>query len=165
MGNKKSRNNASGEKEKKQNRHGRQHKKGKFPLAPILIVAVTIIGIAIFAFMGTGVSQELTMADMPALKGDENKPNVPPSRYRGRTASSYNVAIKHRDVLDYMYCYCNCKQSIGHKSLLSCFTDDHAANCGICQDQAFYAADMTAKGLDLAEVRMAMDKKFWRPLR
>ncbi len=160
---KKKKNRNTDEKEKKQSRQGR--KKGKFPWAPVLIVMITVIGIAVFAFLGNGISQELTMADMPALKGGENKPNVTPSRYRGKTASAYNVALKNRDVLDYMYCYCNCKQSIGHKSLLSCFTDDHAANCGICQDQAFYAADLTAKGYDLAQVRMAEDKKYWRPLR
>ncbi|KKL87618.1 hypothetical protein LCGC14_1932940, partial [marine sediment metagenome] len=39
------------------------------------------------------------------------------------------------------------------------------ANCGICQDQAFYASELTDKGYDLAQVRTAMDKKFWRPLR
>ena len=160
---KKNRNKASGEKEKKQDRQDR--KKGKFPWPPVLIVMITVIGIGVFAFLSNGISQELTMADMPALKGGENKPNVTPSRYRGKTASAYNVALKNRDVLDYMYCYCNCKQSIGHKSLLSCFTDDHAANCGICQDQAFYAAELTAKGYDLAQVRMAEDKKYWRPLR
>ncbi len=158
---KKDRNKASGEMEKKK----QTRKKGKFPWPPVLIVAVTIIGIGVFAFMGSGVSQELSMADMPALKGGESKPNVSPSRYRGRTASAYGVAIKSRDVLDYMFCYCNCKQSIGHKSLLSCFTDDHAANCGICQDQAFYASELADKGYDLAQVRMAVDKKFWRPLR
>ncbi|KKM47774.1 hypothetical protein LCGC14_1558260, partial [marine sediment metagenome] len=118
---KKDRNKASGEMEKKK----QTRKKGKFPWPPVLIVAVTVIGIGVFAFMGSGVSQALTMADMPALKGEESKPNVSPSRYRGRTASAYGVAIKSRDVLDYMFCYCNCKQSIGHKSLLSCFTDDH----------------------------------------
>ena len=166
MGKKKDRSKTTEEMEKKQNRKNRQNrKKGKFPWPPVLIVAVTIIGIGIFAFMGSGNSQELTMADMPALKGGESKPNITPSRYRGRTASAYGVAIKYKDVLDYMFCYCNCKQSIGHKSLLSCFTDDHAANCGICQDQAFYAAELAAKGADLAEVRMAVDKKFWRPLR
>jgi hypothetical protein len=163
MGKKKNRNIERNNEKDEKKKQGR--KKRKLPLTPFLIVAVTIIAIGVFAFMGNGVSQELTMADMPALKGNETKPIVSPSRYRGKTASSYNVAIKYGEVLDYMYCYCNCKQSIGHKSLRSCFTDDHAANCGICQDQAFFAAELTDQGKDLAEVRMAEDKRFWRPFR
>jgi len=64
-----------------------------------------------------------------------------------------------------MYCYCYCEQSVGHKSLLSCYVDEHAANCGICQDQAFYASSIFKEGKDLAQVRQAVDRKFWKPLR
>jgi hypothetical protein len=48
---------------------------------------------------------------------------------------------------------------------LSCYVDKHAADCKICMDQAFYAADKYKQGLMIADVRMAVDKKFWRPLR
>ena len=30
------------------------------------------------------------------------------------------------DVLDRLYCYCECDKHLGHKSLLSCYTDGHA---------------------------------------
>jgi hypothetical protein len=106
-----------------------------------------------------------TPTDIEALKGGETRPILSPVLFVGKTAKAYNVAKKNRDLLDSMYCYCNCKKNIGHKSLLSCFTDRHAVNCQICQDQAFYAADKHEQGYMIADVRMAVDKKFWRPLR
>jgi hypothetical protein len=83
----------------------------------------------------------------------------------GKTAAAYRLAGENRELLDAMYCYCYCNKSIGHKSLLSCFVDNHAANGGICQDQAFYAGSLGKKGFDVAQVRHEVDKKFWRPLR
>ncbi len=140
----------------------------KFPIVPVIIVLIAVVAFGIFAYSSSndaGSSGKLTMTDMAALKGGENKPVLSPSLFRGRTAVAYSVAKAYRDVLDYMYCYCNCKQSIGHKSLLSCFVDNHAANCTICQDQAMYAKDLKDKGYDIPQIREAMDKKFWRPLR
>jgi len=57
----------------------------------------------------------------------EKKPVVPPARFVGQTAVAYNIAQAFPDVLDQLYCYCGCDRSLGHKSLLSCFTDDHGA--------------------------------------
>jgi hypothetical protein len=97
------------------------------------------------------------------LKGGETKPVLSPSRFRGNTASAYKLARENRDLLDAMYCYCYCQESIGHKSLLSCFVDTHASNCKICKDQAFYAKIMQDKGLDIGQIRKEVDRKFGRP--
>lgn len=140
----------------------------KFPIVPVLIVIIAVAAFGVFAYTSTQDGNsvgKLTMADMAALKGGERKPTLSPSFFRGRTAVSYSVARASREVLDYLYCYCNCKQSIGHKSLLSCFTDNHAADCDICQDQALYAKSLMDKGYDLPKIRESVDNKFWRPLR
>jgi hypothetical protein len=97
------------------------------------------------------------------LKGGETKPVLSPARFRGNTASAYKIAQENPDLMDSMYCYCYCKKTIGHKSLLSCFTDGHASKCTICQDQAFYAKIMQDKGLDIGQIRKEVDRKFWRP--
>jgi hypothetical protein len=37
------------------------------------------------------------------------------------------VAREIPDTLDGLYCYCECDKHAGHRSLLSCYTDGHAA--------------------------------------
>jgi hypothetical protein len=106
-----------------------------------------------------------TPIDIEALKGGETRPTLSPVLFVGSVAKAYNLASQNRELLDSMYCYCNCKKNFGHKSLLSCYVDKHAADCKICMDQAFYADSRFQKGMDIAQVRFAVDKKFWKPLR
>ena len=40
---------------------------------------------------------------------------------------AYQVAKDIPWVLDSIYCYCHCDVFSKHKSLLSCYVDDHAA--------------------------------------
>jgi len=106
-----------------------------------------------------------TPIDIEALKGGETRPTLSPVLFVGNVAKAYNLASQNRELLDSMYCYCNCKENFGHKSLLSCYVDKHAADCKICMDQAFYADSRFKEGMDIAQVRVAVDKKFWKPLR
>jgi hypothetical protein len=57
----------------------------------------------------------------------ETRPTLDPARFVGKAAAAHRVAREMPDVLDQLYCYCSCDKSIGHKSLLSCYTDGHAA--------------------------------------
>jgi hypothetical protein len=57
----------------------------------------------------------------------EKKPPLSPALFVGQTARAYQVAHEIPDILDQLYCYCECDKHLGHKSLLSCFTDDHGA--------------------------------------
>jgi hypothetical protein len=136
----------------------------------IMLVAVLVAVGGYFFYNKTNRTQAAynpakTPADIEALKGGETRATLSPVLFVGKVARAYSVARENRELLDSIYCYCNCKKTIGHKSLLSCFTDKHAVNCDICQDQAFYAASRFQGGDDIAQVRFAVDKKFWRPLR
>ncbi len=113
----------------------------------------------------TAKSLNKTPIDIEALKGGETRPTLSPVLFVGNVAKAYNLARENRELLDSIYCYCNCKKNFGHKSLLSCYVDKHAAECKICMDQAFYADSRFKEGMDIAQVRFAVDKKFWRPLR
>jgi hypothetical protein len=158
----------------------------KFPILPSAIILIIVIGLGYFMVQGnkTGYvnAEDVTSPNASSietvqktasnitsdtnyvkLKGGETKPVLSPARFSGKTASSYKVAQENPELLDAMYCYCYCKKTIGHKSLLSCFTDRHASKCTICQDQAFYAKRMLDQGLDIGQVRIEVDKKFWRP--
>jgi hypothetical protein len=70
---------------------------------------------------------------------------------------AYAVARAYPALLDGIYCFCNCSQSVGHRSLLSCFEDEHGAYCDICQRQAELAAQMQGRGAGLGDIRSAMD--------
>ena len=92
----------------------------------------------------------------------ETKNTLSPAQFVGKTAIAYQLAPEIPDVLDQLYCYCYCDKSIGHLSLLSCYTDTHAANCGVCQNEAFDAAAMLKKGSSLPEIKRYIDQKYGR---
>ena len=138
---------------------------------PILILAAVLVAVGSYFFYFKGnrnphaYRPDKTPIDIEALKGGETRPTLSAALFVGNVARAYNIAGVNRELLDSMYCYCNCKKTIGHKSLLSCFTDKHAVDCKICQDQAIYAESLFQGGKDIGQVRLAVDKKFWRPLR
>ncbi len=57
----------------------------------------------------------------------EKRATLSPSLFVGKVARAYGVAKEIPEVLDQLYCYCECKENIGHKSLLSCYADRHAS--------------------------------------
>lgn len=60
--------------------------------------------------------------------GGETRPVLDPSMFTGMTREAYAVAKKYPKVMDEVYCYCYCDQPpFNHKSLLSCFVDEHGA--------------------------------------
>jgi Protein of unknown function with PCYCGC motif len=73
---------------------------------------------------------------------------------------AYEAARRVPQVLDGIYCYCNCSRSIGHRSLLTCFESDHGSQCDICMGEAMLAAQMAGSGNSLAAIRKAIDARF-----
>ncbi len=66
-------------------------------------------------------------AAAPAPARRETRPTLDPARFVGKAALTHQIAREIPDVLDQLYCYCECDKHAGHKSLLSCYTDGHAA--------------------------------------
>lgn len=75
-------------------------------------------------------------------------------------AEAYAVARQIPQVLDGLYCHCECAEHLGHRSLLTCFTVDHGAQCDICMGEAMLAGQMTAAGNSLDQIRKAIDQQF-----
>jgi hypothetical protein len=148
--------------------------KDKNKRIPIFIVAGLILVLGGYFFSDnikknrvpekSKIKQAMKLSDPLLLRGGEDRPTLSPAKYTGKTAMAYNIAKQDPDLLDSMYCYCNCKKTFGHKSLLTCYVDNHAAVCDICQDQAVFAAEQYQKDKDIIKIRKAMDAKFWRPL-
>jgi len=142
---------------------------------PFVIIVVCLIGVGGYFFYNkytqakVPVIQSLNPDEIQkkikSLKGNERRMTLMPALFTGKVAMAYQIARENRDLLDTMYCYCYCEKNIGHKSLLSCYADRHAANCDICMDEAIYASKFHKKGFDMVQVREAVDKKFWRPFR
>jgi hypothetical protein len=76
------------------------------------------------------------------------------------TLEAYEAARRVPQVLDGLYCYCNCSKSIGHRSLLTCFESNHASGCDICMGEAMLAAELNGSGKSLAQIRKAIDAKW-----
>jgi len=104
--------------------------------------------------------REEEITDIALLRGGETRPTISPVNFTGRTAKAYQIAKEIPEVLDSIYCYCRCKENFGHKSLLTCYVDDHAAYCDICMEEAEIAYKMFKNGKDIISIRKHIDKKY-----
>jgi hypothetical protein len=82
-----------------------------------------------------------------------------PLRYAGypRIAEVYEMAAQIPQVLDGLYCHCDCSKHSDHRSLLTCFQDDHGAACDVCLTEAALAYRMIGEGKSLKQIRKAVD--------
>jgi Protein of unknown function with PCYCGC motif len=102
----------------------------------------------------------IAAADVGRLRGGETRPILDGRYFAGRTGEAYRAAAEIPDLLDQLYCYCECERSIGHKSLKSCFTDLHGANCGVCQNEALLAWSLNKKGWPVLRIRKEIDRMY-----
>jgi hypothetical protein len=89
---------------------------------------------------------------------------VPSSRYSSEPeiARVYGMAARIPNVLDGLYCHCDCSKHADHRSLLTCFESDHGSMCDICLGEAELAYNMTQQGKSLEDIRTAIDARFDR---
>jgi len=71
----------------------------------------------------------------------------------------YEIARKYPATLDKLHCFCECAESpmFHHKTLLTCFTNTHAAGCGICLSEARLAGQLKDKGLSDEEIKVTVE--------
>ena len=74
-----------------------------------------------------------------------------------RVRDAYVTAKKYAHVLESIYCYCHCKENLGHRALVECFESDHASHCDVCMNEAMIAARMTEQGKTPKEIQKAID--------
>jgi len=66
-------------------------------------------------------------------------PTLDPASFTGITRDAYRAARDIPVTLAQLPCYCHCDQGFGHKSLYSCFEDEHASHCDVCVREALLA--------------------------
>lgn len=130
-------------------------------------VPLPILGLAVLLVLALGARF--------ALAGDEALAHHPDPR-RGVTdaevvpaatfaaypgvAAVYDEARGIPEILDGLYCHCDCSLHAGHRSLLSCFESDHGAGCDVCLAEAHLAHQMATDGARLKEIRQRVDALF-----
>ena len=66
-------------------------------------------------------------------------PTLDPNSFTGITRDAYRAVREIPVTIAQLPCYCHCDQGFGHKSLYSCFEDDHASHCDVCVREALLA--------------------------
>jgi hypothetical protein len=77
-----------------------------------------------------------------------------------RVRLAYAAAKRYAGVLEQLYCYCHCKENLGHRALVECFESDHASTCDICMAEAMTAARMTEQGRSAGDIQKAIDSNY-----
>jgi hypothetical protein len=72
-------------------------------------------------------------------------PTLAPEQFIGKTREAYKVAKQIPATLAQLPCYCECDRGYGHKSLHSCFEDEHASHCAVCVDEALLAYQLQTR--------------------
>ena len=66
-------------------------------------------------------------------------PTLDPAAFTGVTRDAYRAVRQIPVTIAQLPCFCHCDEGFGHKSLYSCFEDDHAAHCAVCVNEALLA--------------------------
>jgi Protein of unknown function with PCYCGC motif len=66
-------------------------------------------------------------------------PTLEPEKFTGPTRDAYRAVREIPVTIAQLPCYCHCDRGFGHKSLYSCFEDDHASHCAVCVQEALLA--------------------------
>jgi len=73
-------------------------------------------------------------------------------------ANAYKAAARVSSIVYQMPCYCYCDRSHGHTSLRSCFESTHAAVCGTCLQEVFYAEQQSKRGWSIKMIRDGIER-------
>lgn len=66
-------------------------------------------------------------------------PTLEPEKFSGITRDAYRAVQQIPVTIAQLPCYCHCDRGFGHKSLYSCFEDEHASHCAVCVNEALLA--------------------------
>ncbi len=88
-------------------------------------------------------------------------PTLAPEKFEGLTRDAYKAAREIPVTIAQMPCYCHCDRGMGHKSLYSCFEDEHASHCAVCVNEALLAHKLEKEGkLSPAQIRDRIVEQF-----
>ena len=83
-----------------------------------------------------------------------------PEKFNGKTREAYRIVRETPQLIAQLPCYCYCDRGFGHKSLHSCFVDDHAAHCAVCVDEALLAYNLQKRGMSPQQIRAQIIEQY-----
>jgi len=91
-------------------------------------------------------------------------PTLAPEQFVGKTRAAYLAVKEIPQTIAQLPCYCYCDEGHGHKSLQTCFVDDHASHCAVCVEEALLAYSLHKEGrLNPAQMRERIVAQYSRP--
>ena len=88
-------------------------------------------------------------------------PTLEPEKFTGATRDAYRAAREIPETLAQLPCYCHCDRGMGHKSLYSCYQDEHASHCATCVNEALLALKLEKEQkLSAAQIRDRIVQQF-----
>ena len=88
-------------------------------------------------------------------------PTLNPESFTGITRDAYRAVKEIPVTIAQLPCYCHCDQGFGHKSLYSCFEDDHASHCDVCVREALLALKLEKEQkMTPEQIREAIVKQY-----
>ncbi len=132
----------------------------KLTILAVLVVVVGGYGLYKFINEGSHKVASVNKEDLAPYQLKEKRPTLLPVLFQGQVAQVYEAAGQIPKVLDQVHCYCKCEENFGHKSLLSCFVDRHAATWGICIEEAQLASRKYQEGNPIKKIREMIDKQY-----
>ena len=101
---------------------------------------------------------------MPAFQSEESAKNLPatlsPDLFKGETKAAYAAVKEIPEVIAQLPCYCRCDREMGHKSLHTCYVDDHASQCGVCMNSALKARKLKKEKKTIQQIRDALEAEY-----
>lgn len=150
----------------------------------VIIVLVLVLGVAVAVAMISSsdrkdsTSNRDSQSNKTTLPDTQQTPRVPahhnnaesarplvatldPELFDGKIRQAYQVAREIPETLAQLPCYCYCDEGFGHKSLHTCYEDDHSAHCATCIDEALMAYQLQKEqNLTPAQIRNRIVETF-----
>jgi Protein of unknown function with PCYCGC motif len=74
---------------------------------------------------------------------------------------AYTLAQRIPELLYQEPCFCGCRTSVDHHSLLDCYTNRHAKFCGLCQTEVIFCYEQNKLHQSPGHIRKAMLGNRW----
>jgi hypothetical protein len=96
----------------------------------------------------------------PGITGEHVIADADLPKDKKKMHAAYDDARTYPELFDGVYCVCDCRESLAHRSLLACFESKQPTGCLACQSEAELIAKLAKEGKCLEEIRAAIDKKW-----
>ncbi|MDQ3181244.1 MAG: PCYCGC domain-containing protein [Acidobacteriota bacterium] len=104
---------------------------------------------------------------MPAYQSEMSAKDLPatlaPEMFTGTVRAAYAAVKEIPETIAQLPCYCHCDKAFGHKSLHTCFVDNHAEQCSVCMNSALKAYKLKKeKKMTPAQIREELTAEYGR---